>query len=195
MQQDLPQDIGYTVTGDAALHAICMDVFVRDLFVSLIAASGVIFALIAVLFRSLRTGLIATVPNLFPLIITIGWMKVRGFELNAGNVIVFAIGLGIAVDDTIHFLARYRLEMLRHSDQLAAVRATMQSCGQAIILTTILIVCGISVLAFSDFVPTRRFAELTAVTMLAALPGDLVLLPCLLVLFKRSGRFQRATEP
>ena len=197
MREDLPPDIGYTVTGDAALHAICMDVFVRDLFVSLIAASGVIFALIAVLFRSVRTGLIATVPNLFPLIITIAWMKARGFELNAGNVIVFAIGLGIAVDDTIHFLARYRHELLLHSDPIRAVHATTQSCGHAIVLTTILIVCGISVLAFSDFVPTRRFAELTAVTMMAALPGDLILLPCLLVLLKDSGgrTFQPAAKP
>ena len=193
-RQELPSDIEHRVTGDAALHAICMDVFVRDLFVSLIAASGVIFALIAVLFRSVRTGLISAVPNLFPLVITVAWMKLRGFELTAGNVIVFAISLGIAVDDTIHFLARYRQEIKQNASSSDAVRATLFSCGKAIVLTSVLIVCGLSVLIFSDFVPTRRFAELTAITMLAALPGDLVLLPSLLVLFGKRPSTELPSE-
>ncbi|MCA9036826.1 MAG: MMPL family transporter [Planctomycetaceae bacterium] len=185
LRRNMPATLGCHVTGDAALHAVCMDEFVRDLFVSLIAASGVIFALIAVLFRSIRTGLVASVPNLFPLVMTVGWMQLRGFELTAGNVIVFAISLGIAVDDTIHFLARFRQESELTGNRQKAVWQTILTSRKAIVLTSILIVCGLSVLFCSDFVPTRRFAELTAITMLAALPGDLVLLPALLALFGR----------
>ena len=159
-----------------------MDAFVRDLFYSLFAASGVIFLIITVLFRSLRVGLISSVPNMFPLVMTLGYMHLRGYELTAGNVIVFAISLGIAVDDTIHFLARYRDERKR-SEPLQAVQNTLHSSGRAIVLTSVLVVSGLSVLVFSDFVPTRRFAELTAITMCSALPGDVILLPALLNLF------------
>ena len=92
------------MTGDGVLHAESMQSFVRDLFYSLLAASIIIFGIIAALFRSLRVGMIAAVPNLTPLILTLGYVGLRGYDLNAGNTIVFAISLGIAVDNTIHFL-------------------------------------------------------------------------------------------
>lgn len=190
LKQVLPQDVTYRVTGDAYLHAVCMDAFTRDLFYSLLAASGVIFLLITVLFRSIRIGLISSIPNMFPLIMTLGYMHFRGYELTAGNVIVFAISLGIAVDDTIHFLARFRDECKRETSD-DPVQATLSTSGRAILLTSILVVSGLSVLIFSDFVPTRRFAELTAVTMCSALPGDVILLPALLHLFSDSYRRRR----
>lgn len=179
LQEELPADIRFRMTGDAWLHAVCMDVFVRDLFLSLVTASVVIFLLISILFRSIRTGLISAIPNLFPLIMTVAWMKWNGYELTAGNVIVFAIGLGIAVDDTIHFLSRFRDEQ-RNRSVPDALHHTLVTSGKAIVLTTILVVSGLSVLVFSQFLPTVRFAELTAITMLTALPGDLLLLPAML---------------
>ncbi len=185
LDRELPADIRYSVTGDAWLHAVCMDQFVHDLFYSLLAASGIIFVLIGLLFRSVRTGLVSALPNLFPLTITLGYMYLRGYELTAGNVIVFAISLGIAVDDTIHFLARYREEAGRCEDPADIVSAALASSGRAIVLTSLLIVSGLSVLMFSEFLPTRRFAELAAVTMCAALPGDVVLLPAMLSLLKK----------
>ncbi|MCR9197421.1 MAG: MMPL family transporter [Planctomycetaceae bacterium] len=191
LETTLPADIDFRLTGDAYLHAICMDAFTRDLFYSLLAASGVIFLLITVLFGSLRIGLISAIPNMFPLIMTLGYMHFRGYELTAGNVIVFAISLGIAVDDTIHFLARFRDECHRDSSH-DSVQATLATSGRAILLTSVLVVSGLSVLIFSDFVPTRRFAELTAVTMCAALPGDVILLPALLQLF--SGSYRQRIE-
>ena len=179
LEEELPEDIRYRMTGDAWLHAVCMDVFVRDLFLSLVTASVVIFLLISILFRSIRIGLISAIPNLFPLIMTVAWMKWNGYELTAGNVIVFAIGLGIAVDDTIHFLSRFRDEQ-KQRDVPDALHHTLVTSGKAIVLTTILVVSGLSVLVLSEFLPTVRFAELTAITMLTALPGDLLLLPAML---------------
>ncbi|MEO2019346.1 MAG: MMPL family transporter [Fuerstiella sp.] len=194
LRSELPSNIQFTLTGDAYLHAVCMDVFVRDLFYSLLAASGIIFLLISLLFRSLRIGLISAVPNMFPLVMTLGYMHLRGYELTAGNVIVFAISLGIAVDDTIHFLARYRDERKTMSSE-HAIQEALSSSGRAIILTSVLVVSGLSILIFSDFVPTRRFAELTAITMCAALPGDVILLPALLKLFGgRRGVLDRRTQ-
>lgn len=185
LARELPDDVRYQLTGDAYLHTVCMDQFVRDLFYSLLAASGIIFVLIGLLFRSFRTGLVSALPNLFPLTMTLGYMYLRGYELTAGNVIVFAISLGIAVDDTIHFLARYREEEKHGTDPDAAISAALRSSGRAIVLTSLLVVSGLSVLIFSDFMPTRRFSELTAITMLAALPGDVVLLPAMLSLLRR----------
>lgn len=187
VRKELPNDLRYEVTGDAWLHAVCMDQFVRDLFYSLLAASGVIFVLIGILFRSLRTGLVSSVPNLFPLTMTLGYMYLRGYELTAGNVIVFAISLGIAVDDTIHFLARYREEAKRSDDRVEVVSRTLSSSGRAIVLTSCLIVSGLSVLVFSEFLPTKRFAELTAITMFAALPGDVILLPAMLSMLRKQA--------
>lgn len=184
LDRELPGDVDYAVTGDAYLHAVCMDAFVRDLFYSLLAASGVIFLLITVLFRSLRVGLISAVPNMFPLVMTLGYMHLRDYELTAGNVIVFAISLGIAVDDTIHFLARYR-DARKSMEPEEALQETLHTSGRAIVMTSVLVVSGLSVLIFSDFVPTRRFAELTAITMCSALPGDVILLPAMLKLFRR----------
>ncbi len=195
----LPPDSGITFyfTGDAWLHTVSLDDFVSDLFRSLLAASLIIFVVIALLFCSARVGLIAAVPNLTPLIATVGYMGLRGYDMTGGNVIVFAISLGIAVDDTIHFLSRFREELRQkpadESQDIMtnALRRTFAGSGQAILMTTILIICGLSVLMLSDFVPTRRFAELTSVTMLAALVGDLFLLPaCLLLFWKRDAKQQ-----
>jgi multidrug efflux pump subunit AcrB len=146
-----------------------------------------------VLFRSVRLGLLAAIPNTTPMAVTLGYMGLRGYDLNAGNVIVFTICLGIVVDDTIHFLTRYREEMARDNDVWKAIERSYHGTGRAIVLMTLLIVCGLSVLLLSDFVPTRRFAELTTLTMIAALFGDLLLLPASLVLFRKRERTRKDT--
>jgi predicted RND superfamily exporter protein len=181
------------LTGDAYLNAQAMDGFVRDLLFSLLAASMVIFAVIALLFRSVRVGVIATLPNLTPLIVTLGYMGIRGYDLNVTNVIVFAISLGVAVDDTIHFLSRFREELKSGDDLATTIHRSYIGTGRAIVLTTIIIASGLSILLVSEFLPTRRFAELTMVTMLFALIGDLILLPACLVLFWK--RPTRSTAP
>ena len=177
-----------------------MDRFVRDFLWGLAGATGVIFAVIALLFRSARAGALAMIPNLAPLLLTLGWMRLRGLDLNAGNAIVFAVGLGIAVDDTIHFLARFR-EELRFSEAdgdgvTDALERTLSATGRAIVLTSGLILAGLGVLLWSDFVPTRRFAELVCVTLGGALLADLLLLPAALGAFwPRTARDCRVGEP
>ena len=174
------------LTDDVYLHARAMDRFVRDLLWSLVGASAIIFGVIALLFWSVRLGIVAILPNLTPLVITLGYMGIRGYEMNAGNVIVFAISLGIAVDGTIHFLARFREEVKARGGAALAIWRSYISTGRAIVLTCVLIVAGLSVLLLSEFLPSRRFAELTGVTMLGALVGDLFLLPaCLMLIWKR----------
>ena len=187
-----PADSGpavrWRLTGDGYVNAKGMDRFIRDFLWGLAGATAVIFAVIGLLFRSVRAGAIAMIPNLAPLALTLGYMRARGLDLNGGNAIVFAVGLGIAVDDTIHFLARFREELAGGADVPGAVAGTLAASGRAIVLTSVLILAGLSVLLWSDFVPTRRFAELVCVTLAAALVGDLILLPAALIAFWKGER-------
>jgi hydrophobe/amphiphile efflux-3 (HAE3) family protein len=184
-----PPGCGVTasLTGVAYVNALSMDRLIRDLFTSLWWASLSIFALVTIFFASLRIGVIAAIPNLTPLAVTLGYMRLRGYDMNVGNVIIFTISVGLAVDDTIHFLSRFQEEM-RHANgnMHEAMHATFLGTGRAVVLTSLMLIAGLSVLLFSSFVPTRRFAELTAVTIAAALVAEIVLLPaCLAIFWKR----------
>jgi hypothetical protein len=186
------------LTGDAYVSALGLTEMIHELLFSILTAAFVIFGLIAVLFRSLRIGLITIPPNVIPLAVTFGYMGLRGFDLNAGNVIVFTISLGIAVDNTIHYILRFREEYGRDPDMHRATWKTLIGKGQPMCLSTFLTVIGLAVLLFSDFLPTRRFAELSIVTLTGALVGALFLLPaCVAVLWKRpkQSRQEPAGEP
>ena len=148
---------------------------------------------IAVLFRSVLFGLVAILPNMTPLILTMGYMGFQGYDLNAGNVVVFSLSLGIAVDNTIHFLTRFREEIAERSVH-EALQRTVQYTGRAIVLSSVIIISGLAVLMLSEFKPTRGFAELTSFTMLSALIGDLILLPATLAVFWPDRKNQGATS-
>ncbi len=187
--------VAVRLTGDAYLNAVAMDGFVRDLFSSLLTAAASVFVLVALLFRSLRVGLIAALPNLVPFAITLAWMGIRGYDLNAGNVAVFAISLGLTVDNSIHFLSRFKEESRFAGHVPQAVHLTYLGAGQAMVLNNLLQAAGLVVLLGSSFVPTQRFAELMGVTMAGTLIGDLMLLPaCVTLFWKSDGRDASRTE-
>jgi predicted RND superfamily exporter protein len=188
MAELFPPGSGITteVTGDAYVDAVGLTEMIHELLTSILTAALVIFGLIAILFRSVRIGLITIPPNVIPLVVTFGYMGLRRFDLNAGNVIVFTISLGIAVDNTIHYILRFREEFAKDPNMERATWKTMLGKGQPMCLATFLTVIGLAVLLLSDFVPTRRFAELTIVTLTGALIGALFLLPaCVALLWKR----------
>ncbi|MBI3864997.1 MAG: MMPL family transporter [Planctomycetia bacterium] len=170
------------LTGEAYVNAHTLTTLIHDLFYSLLTASFVIFALIAIEFRSLRAGIIAALPNLTPLVVTLGYMGLRDYDMNVANVIVFTICLGLADDNTIHFLYRFREELDATGDVKQAILQAFHGTGRAIVATSLLLIAGTVVLMVSNFVPTRRFAELTGVTILGNLLGVLLLLPACLVL-------------
>ena len=176
------EGIDYQITGDAYVASVALDSFIRDLFYSLLLAGAVIFVLMALIFRSIKIGLISMIPNATPLLVTFGYMGLNGINLNSTTIIIFAIGLGLAVDDTIHVLARFREELDSAPTTRQAIMNTYFGAGRAIILTSILLLIGLSVLLFSDFIPTRQFGTLTSTTIVAAILGDLILLPPLLYL-------------
>lgn len=184
-----------TLTGDAYVDTIAMENLIRDLYSSLLTASLAIFGMIALQFRSLRVGLISALPNLTPLALTLGYMGLRGYHLNVSNVVVFTISLGFADDTTIHFLFRFR-ELLRTGlTAEEAIDQTFDTTGRAILQTSALIMAGLSVLLFSEFIPTKRFGELTMVTLAGNLLGVLMILPACLTLFWKREAVAPAAHP
>lgn len=179
-------DVRYRITGDAYVASAALDSFIRDLFVSLMFAMAIIFGMMTIVFRSLKIGLISILPNVIPLVLTFGYMGLAGIDLNTTTIIIFAISLGLAVDDTIHFLARFREELAAHPDDVrTAVLDAYNGAGRAIVITSVMLLIGLAVLLASNFVPTRQFGKLTAITIFGAILGDLFVLPPILYLIFR----------
>ncbi len=158
---------------------------VSDLARSLGTASIQILIVMAIAFRSAKLGLIAIVPNVVPLATAGAFMAVFGWPLDIVSVCSFTICLGIAVDDTIHFLSRYREEQAHQPDQRLALQQAFQGVGTGMIMTTIVLVAGFSSVLISQTRDHRVFGMLGVITLLAALVCDLFLLPSLLAYFDR----------
>ena len=173
------------VTGDGMLAAEGVNKLIRDLIRSL----GLVFAVIAVtmliLLRDIRLALIAVIPNLVPLVFILATLGLMGADLQTSNIVSFTVAVGMAVDDTIHFIVRYREERRAGRGKELSIQRTFQGAGQAIVLTSVLLVLGFGVMGTSDLTSTRDFGILASVTMTAALLGDLFLLPAMLHLFGR----------
>lgn len=158
---------------------------VSDALSSFVLDLVVVGLLLAPLFRSPRLILLALVPNLVPLAATLGVMGLAGIELKIASSIVFTIVFGIAVDDTVHVLARYHEERRAGLRPRDAVARTLATSGRALLLMALVLAAGFSALLLSAFAPSRVLGLLMAVTVGAGLLGDLVLLPALLVLGDR----------
>lgn len=156
---------------------------VVDLAKSLGTASIIIFLVLAVVYRSIRLGLISIIPNMFPLVFTGAYLELTGYHLEIVMVLNFTVCLGIAVDDTIHFLTRYLEERELTDSQDEAIRKAFTGVGTALIMTTTVLVAGFSTVIFSESRDHKIFATMGALTIGAALFGDLLFLPALL------GRF------
>jgi predicted RND superfamily exporter protein len=158
-----------------------------DLFYSLGTAGVVIFVVLGVAYRSLRLGLISLLPNTFPLAFTGACLVAMGMHLELSAVCALTVCLGIAVDDTIHFLTRYQIER-RTLGEEAAIRAAFAKVGAGLISTTFVIVLGISTIVFSGLREQRIFAMITILTLSSALVADLLFLPPLLATFPKKDR-------
>lgn len=158
---------------------------VVDLATSLGTATLIIFAVLACVYRSLRIGLISIIPNMFPLAITGTYLVITGQALELVSVCAFTVCLGIAVDDTIHFLTRFEEERKKTHDQQEAIRRAFTGVGTALIMTTVILVAGFSTVLFSDSRDHRIFATMGTLTIGTALFGDLIFLPALLARFAK----------
>lgn len=152
-----------------------------DLFHSFLAAFAVITLVMTVAQGSLIAGLVAMIPNVFPTVVLFGFLGWSGISLDIGTVMTASIALGIAVDDTLHYVTFFQRGLAQRMPRRQAVRWAYEHCGKAMIQTSITCGLGLAVFAWSDFVPTERFAWMMVALMGLALAGDLLLLPALLL--------------
>lgn len=171
------------VTGTAIVTTRSGENLVRNLLVSLGVALVLISVLMALLFRNLRLMLISLVPNVIPLLVVGGAMGFGGIILKPSTALIFSIAFGIAVDNTIHFLAKFRLYRGEGVDRDAAVRRTLRETGRAILFTSLVLTSGFLVFTLSSFGGTVNMGALTALTLFVAMIANLLLLPALLYRF------------
>ena len=173
---------GAEITGKALLFLKGTKYLINNLILSLSLAILLIALFMAFLFRSFKMIIISLIPNLLPLIITAGVMGFTGIPLKPSTILVFSIAFGISVDDTIHFLAKYRQELIANGWKInKAVFAALRETGISMFYTSIVLFFGFSVFMTSNFGGTQALGGLVAVTLLMAMLANLILLPSLLI--------------
>lgn len=190
-------DLQAQVTGTTYIFIKGNKFLVENLKQSLLLAIVLIAIIMSLLFGSLRMVVISLVPNILPLAITAGLMGYLGIPLKPSTAIVFSIAFGIAVDDAIHFLAKYRQELFANKFFIPkAISISIKETGTAMIYTSVILFFGFVIFVFSDFGGTVALGLLTSVTLIVAMLTNLVLLPAMLLLFDTGKKQRRITfEP
>jgi predicted RND superfamily exporter protein len=174
-------------TGKALLFLKGTEYLITNLMISLVLAILLISLFMAYLFRSFRMIVISLIPNILPLIITAGIMGFVGIPIKPSTILVFSIAFGISVDDTIHFLAKYRQELVLHQWKIkVSVYGALKETGVSMFYTSIVLFFGFSIFTVSDFGGTIALGALVSITLLLAMLSNLVLLPALLLSLERS---------
>lgn len=177
-------DLRIQVTGGAVLTVDSIDAIVRGQIQGLGIALAIICVILSLLFLSFRLGLLSMIPNLIPVLMTLGLMGWAGIPIDTGTAVISCVAIGIAVNDTIHFIVRFRKEYQNVSNEDLAAHRSLTLTGRAIFFTSSILVTGFFALVLSQFKPIIYFGFLMGVTMITALAGDLVLLPVLLIILK-----------
>ena len=160
----------------------------QSLFKSQILTLGTVvvllFFMFLILFRSFMISLIALFPNIISITFVLGFMGWFNIRLDLMTITIAAISMGIAVDNTIHYIYRFKTELFKDNNYLESMQRTHESIGFAMYYTSVTIIVGFSILVFSSFIPSIYFGLLTSMAMIIALISSLILLPQLLIMFK-----------
>lgn len=148
---------------------------------------AMIFLLMCIIFRSLKVGALTMIPNLAPILLTMGYMGFAGINLDYIRMMIATIAIGIAVDDTVHLVSRMRQEFFRCGNYQQALRQAIGGVGHALVITTIILVFSFSTHFWSDMATMASFGSLLISAICLALLADLFLLPVLLIRFKAFG--------
>jgi predicted RND superfamily exporter protein len=189
---NLPEGVTGRVTGTIPLYVHMVDYIIRSQITSFSVSFLIIFLVMGLQLWSFRLGLISIVPNIVPVAMTMGAMGLFGINLDIATVMIASIATGIAVDDTIHFLNRFRHEVKGGATNEEAITTTLRTTGKAAVITSVTIVLGFWCLLFASFRPTIYFGFLSGITMITAIFGDLILLPAGLITFlpKKKGAIE-----
>jgi predicted RND superfamily exporter protein len=189
LEKNRPQEpVQFDWTGMTPVMHDTQVTLIRDLAVSFSTAFLLITPVMMLMVRSFRLGLAIMLPNVLPVTMVFGLVAWFGWGLDIASILTASVALGIAVDDTLHFVSWYDRQKRQGSKALAAIRSCYQHCGQSMLATTAIACSAMTPFLFSEFLPTRTFAILMIALLAFALAADLVVLPAILLLF---DRFQR----
>lgn len=175
----LPEHLSARATGNSVLVTRTLDRIARGQAVSLTLAFAAIFAILSILFTSFRTGFLALIPNALPVVLYFGILGLSGITLNVTTGLIACLVLGIAVDDTLHFLARFNVEAKRLASERRGVVSALRSVGRPVTLTSTALVMGFLVLTTSDYENRSAFGALAATTLALAWLIDVTFTPAL----------------
>jgi predicted RND superfamily exporter protein len=173
--------LSMNITGKNALYLKMNDHVVNTFFTSIGAAIISISILMVILFKSFKFGFIAMLPNLVPLSFIMGIMTVSGIYIDIGTALVCSVCLGIAVDDTIHFMINYYRERKKGLSIEDSLESVLNHTGKALMVTSFILVIGFGFFMLSQFIPNIKFGFLCSLTLLIALVTDFVLLPAVIL--------------
>lgn len=180
-----PQLLQTRLTGSALLLDKNNEYVTSNMMQGLLIAFGVIAVIVGLIFRSVKMVLLSLIPNIIPLLMIGGIMGFMGVNMTVSVSIIFTIAFGIAVDDTIHFLSKLKLELMAGKSLPYAVKRTFISTGKAIIITSCILVAGFLTLVLSTFDATFYVGLFVSLTLVFAVLADLLLLPVLILFFYR----------
>jgi len=184
------------VTGSSIVFFKGTQYLIKNLFLSLALAIFLIASFMAWMFSSKRMVMVALIPNLLPLIVTAALMGYFGIPIKASTILVFSIAFGISVDDTIHYLAKYRQELKATNWSIrSSVVLALRETGQSMMYTSIILFFGFSIFALSEFGGTVSLGVLVSITLLSAMLSNLVLLPSLLLTLEKAITNRSFKEP
>lgn len=177
-------DLEVTVTGSVPLMMRAMDEIAQSQYSSFLLALGVISVIMILTLGSVQAGLISIVPNLIPALLAFGLMGLLNIPLDTDTLLIAPVIIGIAVDDTIHFMTHYRVELVRTRNMQLALDSTIHDVGRAVLFTTMILGLGFAILGFSEYLGMAKIGIFGALAIFVALLCDLLLLPALLMKFK-----------
>lgn len=192
-----PKNYNTYITGTTRIFVKANEQLITNLLQSLALAFFIIAILMGVLFRSFRMVIISLIPNLLPLIMVAGIMGFLGIALKPSTALVFGVAFGIAVDDSIHFLARYRLAKRLGDPIRKAISNSFKDTGVSMIYTSLILFAGFVSFTYSDFGGTQALGLLTSMTLGIAMFSNLIFLPVLLMTFdkeKNPENFRKFSE-
>ncbi len=191
-----PEKYDVEFTGTSVVYLMGAKYLVRNLFISLALAILIVALIMAIMFSSLRMIVISILINMFPLLLTAAIMGFADVHIKPSTILVFSIAFGISVDDTIHFLAKFRQELKHQNDKIGvSVHNALSETGVSMLYTSIILFFGFSVFGWSTFGGTQALGILVSVTLLIAMLANLVLLPSFLLTLERRLLSKAFKEP
>lgn len=191
-----PEDYDVVVTGSSVVFLKGTNYLVKNLISSLLLALLVITILMALTFSSFKMVVISLIPNLIPQLLTAAMMGYAGIPIKPSTILIFSIALGISVDNTIHFLSRYRLQLLMNDWKIKeSVLAALQETGFSMIYSAVVLFFGFAIFILSSFGGTEALGYLVSFTLLTAMLSNLFVLPSLLLTLDKRITTKAFKEP